>query len=361
MGLFNTIFGDIKLTDVLIGLLTITCSYVFYFYYKYFTRLNPLPGPIPLPLIGSFAIFMEDIDAWFFRLNKIYGRDGIFELNIAGNRQIIMTRTDYVDKFMTSSTSSHIMRTANNGLLDLFDLHNKGVGLNHSYQHWKFNRQIFSQAVMPLSLTNKPSNILNQLFEEMAGLWIDLKPENDYGTTIDMAAWLRRFTADFISLLTTGKHISVMNHYRGKLKRDVMTEEMIESEEFIDCINTFVSDNQIIFVPKILKDLPLIKPRVNKLLDNCDRFYNKLVNIIRNRRKEIEKEIKIGLFKTEQMDLLTSLIIANTQYDPNPQKNLDPTMNKLMTDDEIRGVMFDAFVAGTDTVSDPTLSFDFNR
>src|SRR4051812_40221690 len=120
MGLFNTIFGDIKLTDVLIGLLTITCSYVFYFYYKYFTRLNPLPGPIPLPLIGSFAIFMEDIDAWFFRLNKIYGRDGIFELNIAGNRQIIMTRTDYVDKFMTSSTSSHIMRTANNGLLDLF-------------------------------------------------------------------------------------------------------------------------------------------------------------------------------------------------------------------------------------------------
>ncbi|RIA91659.1 cytochrome P450 [Glomus cerebriforme] len=351
MGLLYTILNGVNTTDIFIGLLTIICSYVIYFYYKHFTRINPFPGPIPIPLIGSLAIFLEDIDAWFYKLNKLYGRDGIYELNIAGNRQIVITRAEYIDKFLVNDGSAHIMRTANNGLLDLFDLHNKGVGLNHDYKHWKFNRQIFSQAIMPLSLTNKPSNILNQLFEEMANYWIDLKQKDDNGSIIDMSVWMRRFTMDFISLLTTGKHIHSMYHYCQKLKDEPITKEMIESEEFADCINTFVSDNQIIFVPKILRGLPLVRPRVDHLLDNCGRLYDKLVEIIRKRRREIEKSIINGEFdtNTKQLDLLTSLIVANTQYDPHPQKNLDPSILRPMTDDEIRGVMFDAFVAGTDT------------
>ncbi|CAG8459532.1 670_t:CDS:2 [Ambispora gerdemannii] len=348
MGLLHTIFSSVKPTDIFIGLLSLICLYVTHFYYKHFTRINPFPGPIPIPLIGSFAIFIEDIDDWFHKLNKIYGHNGVYELNIAGNRQIVITRAEYIDK-LVNDTSAHVMRTANNGLLDLFDLDNKGVGLNHDYNHWKFNRHLFSQAIMPLSLTEKPSNILNPLFEEMAKYWIDLKQQDDDGTIIDMATWMRRFTADFISLLTTGKRISVMHHYCQKLKNEPITKEMIDSEEFIEGINTFVSDNQIIFVPKILRGLPLIRPRVDHLLDNCNRFYGKLVDIIRKRRKEIEETITRGDFDTKRLDLLTSLIIANTQYDPHPQKHVDPSLSRPMTDDEIRGVMFDAFVAGTDT------------
>src|SRR6266540_1571766 len=124
MGLLYTIFSGVKSTDILIGLLSTICLYVIYFYYKHFTRINPFPGPIPIPLIGSFAIFIEDIDAWFYKLNRIYGRDGVYELNIAGNRQIVITRAEYIDKFLVNDTSSHVMRTANNGLLDLFDLDN---------------------------------------------------------------------------------------------------------------------------------------------------------------------------------------------------------------------------------------------
>ncbi|CAJ0850423.1 17871_t:CDS:2, partial [Entrophospora sp. SA101] len=199
----------------------------------------------------------------------------------------------------------------------LFDLENKGVGLNHDFNHWKFNSSMFSQGVMPLSFTPKPSKYANALFEEMSGYWMDLKPKDDVSTVVDIATWM----------------------------------QMIESEEFIESINTFVSDNQIMFVPKMIKDLPFIKNRVEKLLANNYMFYGRLKNIVIKRRKELEKNINNDndYLKTKQLDLLTSLIVVNTPYDTRPQKNVNPALLRPMTDDEIRGVMFDAFVAGTDT------------
>ncbi|CAB4490274.1 unnamed protein product [Rhizophagus irregularis] len=351
MSLLYTILSGANLKDIFITLLSLICLYIIRFYYKHFTRINPLPGPIPIPLIGSFEIFKNDIDAWFYKLNKSCEHDGVFELNIAGNRQIVITRAEYVEKFLASNSSSinHIMRTANNGLLDLFDLEKKGVGLNHDYQHWKFNRHIFLQAVMPLSSTNKPSQYVNLLFEEMSNYWIDLKHKNDDSVVIDISTWMRRFTSDFISLLTTGQQMSTINYYYRMIKNEEVTKEMIDSENFIESINTFVSDNQILFVPKILRNFPIIKSRVDHMLGNCNYFYGKLVEIVRKRREEMKNSDDINKFISKKNDLLTSLIIANTQYDPQPQKNAVPSLLRPMTDDEIRGVMFDAFVAGTDT------------
>uniref|UniRef100_A0A1D1XQ08 Cytochrome P450 4d2 n=1 Tax=Anthurium amnicola TaxID=1678845 RepID=A0A1D1XQ08_9ARAE len=349
MGVLYNVFSNITFTDILTGLLSLTCIYVIHFYYKHFTRINPFPGPMPIPLIGSLAIFMEDIDDWFWRLNKKYGHSGVYELNIAGNRQIVITRAEYVDSLVATDAKAHLMRTANNGLLDLFDLEKKGIGLNHDYNYWKFNRHIFTQAIMPLSLTDKPSIILNQLYEEMAQHWIDLKQQGEKGAVIDISVWMRHFTADFISMLTAGRRMAVMQHYCQKLKKEPLTEEILDTEEFVECINTFVSDNQVIFAPKILRGLPFIKPRVDKLLKSCNRFYEKLVDIVKEKRQEVEKAIMHGELDTKRMDLLTSLIIANTQYDPHPQEKVDPSLARPMTDDEIRGVMFDAFVAGTDT------------
>ncbi|GBB91926.1 hypothetical protein RclHR1_01940003 [Rhizophagus clarus] len=349
MGLFFTFLSGFKATDYLTALFTFIFLYVIHFYYKHFTRINPLPGPLPIPLIGSFEIFKNDIDAWFYRLNKQYKHDGVFELNIAGNRQVVITRADYVEKFLASNSSSinHIMRTANNGLLDLFDLETKGVGLNHSYQHWKFNRHIFSQAIMPLSSTDKPSKYVNSLFEEMSSYWMNLKKPDEDSITMDISTWMRRFTSDFIALISTGKQLNTIQHFYRKTINEEVTEEMIDTENFIEAINVFVSDNQTLFVPKVLRNFPFIKSRVDSMLDNCRYFYGRLVELIRKKRKELE----IADYKVDpkEMDLITSLIVANTKYDPHPQKYSDPSLMRPMTDDEIRGVMFDAFVAGTDT------------
>ena len=351
MGLLSNAFSNITFTDVLTGLLSLTFIYVIHFYYKHFTRVNPLPGPTPIPLIGSLAIFMEDIDAWFWRLNKKHGDHGVFELNIAGNRQIVVTRAEYVDTLVATDSRAHFMRTANNGLLDLFDVEKKGIGMNHDYNTWKFNHHIFSQAIMPLSLTDKPSIILNQLHEEMSQYWIDLKQPGDRGAVIDIAVWMRRFTADFIAILTAGKRMSIMKHYCQKLKNEPLTEEILDTEEFMEGVHTIISDSQLMLIPKILRNLPLIKPRVDGLLKRCNRLYEKMEDIVKEKRQEVEKTIMHGELDTKRMDLLTSLIITNTQYDPHPQEKVDPSLARPMTDEEIRGVMFDVFFAGTDTVS----------
>jgi cytochrome P450 len=353
MSLLYTILSGVNPSEIFTTLLSIIILYIIHFYYKHFTRINPLPGPLPVPLIGSFEIFKNDIDAWFFRLNKNIEHDGLFELNIAGNRQVVITRAEYVEKFLASNSSSinHIMRTANNGLLSLFDLEKKGVGLNHDYQRWKLNRHIFSQAVMPLSSTSKPSKYANLLFEEMAGYWIDLIQKNEDSVTIDISTWMRRFTSDFISLLTTGKQMSTIYYFYRKMKNEEITKEMIDSENFIESINVFVSDNQILFVPKLLRNFPLIKNRVDNVLGTCHYFYDKLVEIVRKRRKEIQNSDGVKYLNPKEMDLLTTLIVANTPNDPHQLKNLEPELLRPLNDDEIRGVMFDAFVAGTDTVS----------
>ncbi|CAG8642112.1 4174_t:CDS:2, partial [Paraglomus occultum] len=292
---------------------------------------------------------MDGIDAWYWRLNKKYGHNGIYELNVAGNRQIVITRAEYVDTFVAADSKAHFMRTPNNGLFNLFSLEKKGVMMNDDYNYWKFNRHVFTHSIMPLCQTDKPGTLLNQLYEEMEQCWTDLKQPGERGTVIDIASWMRHFTTDYIAMLTAGKQMSVMKHYWQKLKNEPLTKEILDTEEFVEGINTFVLDHQLIFAPKILRNLPFIKPRVDKLLKNCNRLYEKLVNIVKEKRKEVEKTIMHGELNMKRMDLLTSLIIANTQYDPHPQEKVDPSLARPMTDDEIRGVIFDAFVAGTDT------------
>ncbi|CAG8823607.1 1712_t:CDS:2 [Gigaspora margarita] len=168
-----------------------------------------LPGPIPIPLIGTFELLKTnpDLDAYLFKLAKIYGQDGIFELSIIGMRQIIITRAENVDKFITSSAT-------------LSDQDKNGVALNHTYNYWKFNRRIFSRAVRNVCHSNEIS---------------------DDSIIIDAVTWLSGFTNDFISALFTGSRtFAIESHYR-KLKKNKMTKEMMDSEHFADCIANFVN------------------------------------------------------------------------------------------------------------------------
>ncbi|CAH1764965.1 15441_t:CDS:2 [Entrophospora sp. SA101] len=353
MGLLYASLSEIKLTDVFFALSSIICLYLIHFYYKHYTRINPLPGPIPIPLIGSFALVKKDldIDAFYYNLSKKYGGEGIYEVAIGGKRQILFTRADYIETFFLSSinVANHAIRTEKDVLLDLFDLDRKGIALNFDHHNWKFNREMFTQAIMPLTFSPKPSKYVNALFEEMSNCWMDLKPKGDAAGVINIASWLRRFTTDFIHILVTEKRGFAIHYYHRKFKNEI-TKEMIESEEFIECVDTFVSDN-IPYVPHILKDFPFIRPRVQKLIRNNDRFYIKLEDIIKKRRREIEKNFNSNdNSKPKQLDLLTSMIIVNTPYDTRPpQSNVDPSLLRPMTDNEIRGVLFDCFVAGTDT------------
>ena len=62
------------------------------------------------------------------------------------------------------------------------------------------------------------------------------------------------------------------------------------------------------------------------MLNNCNYFYERLVEIIRKRRKEIENTDNINYFDSKKFDLLTSLIVTNnTPLDS--QKNVDQSFD----------------------------------
>jgi len=321
------------------------------FYYEYFTRLNPLPGPIPLPLLGNLLNKSGDIDVWFQKLNKKYG--DIFEVVLLGRRRIVLCHGDYLENILNPSKNSiYFRRVPDIKELEILNIIGTGVAPNNNFSSWRYNRTFFSQAILAPSFANEALNRGHQLFQEMEGYWKEIGPD----TPIDYSAWIHRFANDMIVVLTTGNRIyslpSYYNTISGK-KADVLPASIEDSEAFIKSIRTFFFGNAFFFfVPAVIRFF--LRPYQNKLLKNRDYLFNKLDQIIKTRRREIEET---PLDEPLRHDLLTSFITANTTRDINKTKKVfDEELLRPMTDVEIRGNMRDAIFAGTDTTAN-SLSF----
>ncbi|CAG8818446.1 23196_t:CDS:2, partial [Dentiscutata erythropus] len=165
------------------------------------------------------------------------------------------------------------------GLLDLFDFSNKGVAFNCNYIYWRFNRQIFYRAMRTASQSNSTFKLMNILSEEMINYWIDLKNPDE-------------------------------------IKKIDITKELMESEKYSNCVRNFQNDSLFVFMPKILRHIPILR------------------------------NLNSSNFDSKQLgnDLLTSMIIANTPYEIRSQINVDPSLSRPMTDDEILGILFESFI-----------------
>ncbi|POG67647.1 cytochrome P450 [Rhizophagus irregularis DAOM 181602=DAOM 197198] len=109
------------------------------------------------------------------------------------------------------------------------------------------------------------------------------------------------------------------------------------------------------FVPPFLRHyIPFFKNKADDLLQNVRFINERLDEIIKRRRQAIENT---SLDKPLTNDMLTSLITANTPRDVNYTKTVGgEALDRPMTDTEIRGVIFDGFLGGTDTTAN-TISF----
>ncbi|RGB33677.1 cytochrome P450 [Rhizophagus diaphanus] len=110
-----------------------------------------------------------------------------------------------------------------------------------------------------------------------------------------------------------------------------------------------------IYVSPFLRHyIPFFKRKADDLLLNLRFINKKLDEIIKRRRQAIENT---SLDKPLTNDMLTSLITANTPRDVNHVKTVGgEVLNRPMTDSEIRGIIFDGFLGGTDTTAN-TISF----
>ena len=94
------------MTEFFGSLLAFVIIYVTRYYYIYFTRPNPLPGPFPLPIVGNLYLFkLDDYSKFAKYCHEKYG--DLFELYLGSERRIYIGRLDVIDKLFNPSSKTN--------------------------------------------------------------------------------------------------------------------------------------------------------------------------------------------------------------------------------------------------------------
>ncbi|CAG8443628.1 13447_t:CDS:2 [Funneliformis caledonium] len=271
-----------------------------------------------------------------------------------GGRRIILSRTEYVEKLLSPSIKNQYMvRFPYTQGLDELGIMGRGLLANHNLRSWSYNRHFFTQAILAPKFTKKAIDWTNELFNELEIYWNKLYLK-DVQNKLNCSAWLHRYANDMIIALTTGERSYTMASYFN-IQSDEKSEHpqalVDDSENFVQAFRKQILGGPLfIFIPPFFRHyVPFFKSRSDALLRNIEFIYQRLESIIKRRRQEIEIS---SLDKPLSQDMLTSLITANTSRDINHVETVEgEVMNLPMTDLEIRSILFETFLGGTEKIS----------
>ncbi|GET03227.1 cytochrome P450 [Rhizophagus clarus] len=353
--MITTIISSLEISDISSILIIISIIYVTHFYYNYFTRSNPLPGPFPLPIIGNaHQQIGYGFNDWLISLHKKYG--DMYEIILAGQRLIILCKPDLIENMNIPSTKTNYP----NRFYDIegfveYELDRVGLVFNNDYKSWKYNRQFFSQAMMSPSFNYQAIKWTNELWNEMESYWNNLGEDYE----LDLIKWIRRFTNEIIFRIAIGvKNDAIASYYNIIIHKNNNFNSLNVNENvnfknpdnIIESIETYTGGLIYFFAFNnfIRHYFPFIRSKVIKLLKNKDYLFGRFYTIIKERRIEIENT---PLNQPLRHDMLTSYITANTPRDINVVNHADVDLLRPMTDNEIFGNIRDAILGGTDTTA----------
>ncbi|GBB88003.1 hypothetical protein RclHR1_14500005 [Rhizophagus clarus] len=332
--------------------------YVTHYYYKYFNRVNPLPGPFPFPFLGNLPQYYwckADLRNFFEYNHKKYG--DLFEVHF-DTRVIVLNRVDHIEKLLLASSKNPFIKKISNhdsrGFHEL-GIMGKGILLNQDFKSWRYNRHFFTQAILSPKFANEATHWINILVNELESYWDKLYlKDGSIKKQMNISTWFNQFTNDMIIVLLTGERSYTMAGYFNELseneKADRPSALVDETVKFVHAIRKhFMGLLMFQFVSPFLRHyFPYFKNKSDDFIQNLNFINQRMDSIIKRRRQEIENT---PLDKPLPNDLLTSIIIANTPRDLNYNKIDDKEVLKPMTDLEIRGIIFDGIIAGTDTTA----------
>ncbi|RHZ78373.1 hypothetical protein Glove_165g15 [Diversispora epigaea] len=142
-------------------------AYISNYYYKYFTRENPLPGPFPLPLIGNIHQVLKNGS---FDMNKFQAKYGdLCEFYAGSQRFVVLSNDDLIQKIMKPTVNGSFHNRVNNDNegLEEIGLLNTGLVFNNNYDNWRFHRKFYTKVMMSPSLIKQSVIVVRNSFIEM--------------------------------------------------------------------------------------------------------------------------------------------------------------------------------------------------
>jgi cytochrome P450 len=316
-----------------------------------------LPGPLPSPFIGNILDKgFDDFVEYTERMRKKYG--DMFEIYFGPARFIMLSKYEYMtNMFDYSLNSKYMRRLPYIPALNDLDISGKGIAFNHDIRIWKYNRHFISRALLTPSFSNYAVTWIHNLVEEMMEFWKDASDDNGCYEA-NLVDWSFRFTTDAITYLTTGKRIHSMQAYYNEslASQNKESKKLYNNNNTKDATKFFESIQFLsvgvyffIIVPTwIRRHFPFIRNEDKKHIENRDWLFNHIDEIIKKRKKEIEFTPRDQPLR---FDMLTSMITANTDRDICEIKFSDEEHTKPMTDEEIRGVLWETCFGGIDTTA----------
>ncbi|CAG8537990.1 14028_t:CDS:2 [Acaulospora morrowiae] len=332
-----TLFTGINILNIAILLIV---SYTSYYYYKYFTRENPLPGPLPLPLIGNLFTILRDVSIWPSELQSKYG--DIFEVYAGPSRKVWLCNEELAEKFLIPVIRSNFHNRINkNSDLREIGIVNTGLAYNIDYESWAFIRKFYSKSIFSPPFLKQALISTQNSFQKMENYWRTLGED----AVQDFTQWAQNYVIDTVDIVTTSKSSNALACYYKKISSDnteVSDRILKESEHLSKCTRGYATS--ILWyrsVPKIFRNFPGIHLFTKKLKEQVNWLRTNAINIVKNRREEIERTPEdISLTR----DLLTMFLTINTTRDIT-KGIADDINDRPLSDEEIAPVFMEISLA----------------
>ncbi|RHZ86163.1 hypothetical protein Glove_54g17 [Diversispora epigaea] len=336
------------LQEILKISLVASIACISYYYYKYFTRENPLPGPFPLPFIGNIHQIFKNHSFDIGKLQDKYG--DLCEFYAGSKRFILLCNNDLIQKITKPAVNGPFHNRINGvdeGLKEI-GLLDAGLVFNNDYDNWQYHRKFFTKVMMSPQFIKQSVIVVQDIFLGMEKHW-DKFEEN---TVFEFNHWMTRYFFDTIFITTTNKSAHALTNYYTELtpnEKSSLPESILkESNTFVEFVDSFVYSVFYFFlVPRIIRNFPGISRNTQYIKDRVSWLRNNLDNTIKSRREEI---FKTPIDQKLTSDMLTMFLTVNTERDVT-ERIADNHHDEPMPDKEIQENFIEVLSAGIDTGS----------